>query len=181
MEKKKRIFIGKREREIIRFIAKGVLISASLAIPNLPVALKPFLETNQKKRNFKRSFNQLYEKDVIYLSGDKICLSKKGKKLLAKIESENITLQEKDWDGIWRIVAYDIPDKSKRERDYFKKKLKELGFQDLQKSMMVTPYECKEEIAVFTQNIGISPYVMFLTTDHLPRQKEMVRKFGLDN
>ena len=93
--------------------------------------------------------------------------------------SEEINIKKDEWDGIWRIVAYDIPDDIKKERDYFRKKLKSLGFKELQKSMFVVPYKCREEIAVLSQSLGISPYVMHLTTEHLPRQKAMIKEFGI--
>lgn len=165
--------LGKNEKEILKLISNGMLVSASLVAPNLPSAFKG------KKKTYKQSFKRIYEKDLIYLSGERVRLSERGQRFLERIESEDIILEKENWDGIWRIVAYDIPDDRKKERDYFRKKLKNLGFEDLQKSMLVIPYKCKEEIAIFSQNLRISPYVMHLITDALPRQEEMIKRFGL--
>ncbi len=180
--KKKKLILGKTEKEILRLAGMGVLVAGTLVAPNLPIIFKELLSDRKKKYAFKRSFQQVYEKNLIILSGEKVYLSEKGQKLLDRIESEKIEIKKHEWDGIWRIVSYDIPDKPlKNERDYFRKKLKELGFEDLQKSMMVIPYECKEEIAVIAQNLKIAPHVMHLVTDRLPRQEEMTRIFGLDD
>ncbi len=176
MKKKRKTYLGKHEREILRLVGAGVLVSASLVAPNLPSAFR----SKKKKYIMQRSFNQVYDKNLIYLSGEKVKLSEKGQKLLRDIEREEIEIMRHEWDGIWRIVAYDIPEKQKKERNYFRRKLESLGFCELQKSMMVIPYECKEEIAVIAQNLGISPYVMHLITDKLPRQWEFVEKFGLE-
>ena len=175
-KKKRRIYLGKKEKEILELIKTGILVSSVLVAPNLPSALRH----KKKKYIYQRSFNHLYEKNLIILSGEKVYLSEKGQKLLDRIESEEIEIKKHEWDGIWRIVAYDIPEDSKKERDYFKRKLKDLGFEELQKSMLVIPYKCKEEIAVIAQNLGISPFVMHLITDRLPRQEEMIKRFGLE-
>jgi hypothetical protein len=177
MDKKRKLYLGKKEKEILRLVGTGLLVSASLAAPNLPLAFKK----GKSKQNYRRSFQNVYDKNLIYLSGEKVCLSEKGQKLLDNIQSEDIEIKKHEWDGIWRIVSYDIPEEPlKKERNYFRRKLKSLGFEELQKSMMVIPYECKEEIAVITQNLRISPYVMHLITDNLPRQNEFIKRFGLE-
>ena len=39
----------------------------------------------------------------------------------------------KKWDGKWRIVGFDIPEKKKTSKRSSKKKMRELGFITLQK------------------------------------------------
>lgn len=157
-------------------VGTGALVAASLVAPNLPSAF-----AGKKKKSYRQSFQRAYDKNLIYLSGEKVQLSEKGQKLMEQILSEDIEIKKHEWDGIWRIVSYDIPeDPLKKERSYFRRKLESLGFVELQKSMMVIPYECKEEIAVIAQNLRISPYVMHLITDNLPRQNEFVKRFGLE-
>ena len=176
MRKKRKLYLGKNEREILKLVGTGLLVGASFVAPNLPLAFKK----GKSKQNYRRSFRQCYDKNLIYLSGEKIRLSEKGQKLMDQILSEEIEIKKHEWDGIWRIVSYDIPEEQKKERNYFRRKLTSLGFVELQKSMMVIPYECKEEIAVITQNLRVSPYVMHLVTDNLPRQAEMIKRFGLE-
>lgn len=177
MQKDRKLYLGKKEREILKLIGTGILVSSSFVAPNLPIAFKG----GKSRQNYKRSFRNVYDKNLIYLSGEKVKLSEKGQRLLKNIEREEIEIKKHEWDGIWRIISYDIPeDPLKKERRYFRRKLEELGFCELQKSMMVIPYECKEEIAVLAQSLRVSPYVMHLITDHLPRQREMIKKFGLE-
>jgi DNA-binding transcriptional regulator PaaX len=40
------------------------------------------------------------------------------------------------WDEKWRIVAFDIPEKFKTGRDALRRKLKEVGFHELQKKYL---------------------------------------------
>jgi DNA-binding transcriptional regulator PaaX len=178
---KKGIKIGKNEKEILQAIGVGAIVLGTLLIPGLPMALTQLKDSGKAgKQNTKRSIKRLEEKDILYLSGDKIKLTKKGRELLKRIEAEDIVIEKPDkWDNVWHVVAYDIPDDDKPERDYFRTKLEELGFLKVQESIYVFPYDCVQEIAVFAQSLGISPYVLHLTTSKLPRQKEYVKKFDL--
>lgn len=176
-KRKRKILLGKTEKEVLKLIKAGLLVTGTLVAPNLPIALR---DDRRKKYTYQRSFRNAYDKNLIYLSGEKVRLSEKGHKILENIEREEIEIKNHEWDGVWRIVSYDIPEEEKNERNYFRRKLRSLGFEELQKSMMVIPYECKEEIAVLAQNLRISSFVMYLITDHLPRQREMIKRFDLE-
>ena len=127
--------IGSREKQILEAVGVGALLVGAVIIPGLPLALAPFLSGNKYSRqNVVKSIKRLEEKDIVYLSGEKIQLTPKGKKLLKIIQAEDITIKPTKWDNTWRIVAYDIPEKQKKERDYFRQKLIELGFVEIQKS-----------------------------------------------
>ncbi len=59
---------------------------------------------------------------------------------------DKISLKKNSWDGIWRLVIFDIPDDQKKAREALRQKIKEMGFYSLQKSVFITPYECENEI-----------------------------------
>ncbi|MBI4034031.1 MAG: hypothetical protein HY378_00590 [Candidatus Brennerbacteria bacterium] len=59
---------------------------------------------------------------------------------------DNIKLKRQRWDGKWRLVTFDIPDSKKTAREALRRKLKELDFYPLQKSVFITPYRCEDEI-----------------------------------
>lgn len=172
--------IGNREKDILAAVGVGALLVGAVLVPGLSLALTPFLSKNRYGRqNVQKSIKRLQDKDLIYLSGEKIKLTKRGREILKRVQVEDIIIHKTEWDGIWRLVTYDIPEKYKKQRDYFRTKLLYLGFLEVQKSMYVIPYECLEEIAVFAQSIGVAPFVMYLTTLALPQQKQYLRRFGL--
>jgi len=174
--------IGKKEREILQNVGIGVALVGALIIPALPMALAPLMISEKtRKQNAKRSIKRLEEKDLIYLSGEKVKLTAKGKAMLKLIQAEDITIERPEkWDRIWRIVAYDIPDDHKKERDYFKTKLEGLGFVKVQESLYAHPFDCIQEIAVLAQTLGISPHVLYLKTDKLPKHSQYIKKFNLE-
>ncbi|OGD56734.1 hypothetical protein A2V71_04295 [Candidatus Berkelbacteria bacterium RBG_13_40_8] len=174
-----RIKIGEREKEIIEMIGLGTLVIASFALPNLPIALRAISKIRGNK-GLQRFLENLEKKNVIYLGDEKIRLTKKGKDLLRHIQIAKIKIQKpKKWDGIWWLISYDIPKTHNRERDYFRSMLKRLEFCQIQASLWVYPYECKQEIAVIAKELNVSPFVIAMATDNLPNQKEMENYFNL--
>lgn len=170
---------GKTELELIDAIYEGLLSTIASVTIFLPQTLQAFREKRGQKE-FASALKRLKEKGIIVLGGEKIKLTTKGKRLqkLIKFREIMITPPSK-WDRIWRLVSYDIPKKLNKERDYFRLSLRHLNFYKIHASLWVFPFECQEEIAIVAEDLGVSEYVVFMTTNHLPRQKEIERKFNL--
>ena len=175
----KRLKLGVNERKIIQGIGLGFLVIVALTSPNLPRVLIPLIKRRGQKE-FRKLLKKLEEKRVVYLSGEKIRLTKKGRKLLDEIYLSEFKITKSDkWDGHWRLVSYDVPEIYKNSRNIFRQVLENNGFCQIHKSLWVSPYDCKEEIAVFCKNLNMTKDVIVMTTDHLPNQNDMVEHFGL--
>ena len=87
-------------------------------------------------------------------------------------------LRNKKWDGRWRLVFYDIDEKSKRTRDRLQKKLKELGFGMIQKSVYLTPFDVAEDFREFLLEQGLSDFVFVGVVDRLfaGNEKKLIEK-----
>ena len=84
-----------------------------------------------------------------------IALTREGKKMAGKYQIDELALQRpRKWDKKWRIVVFDIPNSSTFTRNVFRRKLKELGFYPLQKSIWVHPFRCDEEIGLLREFLG---------------------------
>lgn len=176
---KRRFRIGEREKEIITKIGIGAVVISSLALPNLALILKPFLK-DESPSDIERLWQGLVRKKVVDLGGEQVNLSAKGKKLLAEIQFHEITIDKPlKWDGVWRLVSYDVPETQNRDRDDFRMTLKQWGFYQIQASLWVYPYECKEEVAVAAEHFEIAPFVIVMTTDVLPNEEEVEEFFEL--
>lgn len=183
--KPKRQLIGENEKEIIKLIGEGILLTGfvigTLAIPNLPKALRPILKMRGNK-GLQKIFWKLKNKNIINLGGEKIKLTTRGRRILREIAISEIEIIEPaQWDGNWHLVAYDIPEKYKKLRQWFRELLIVNDFYQLQKSLWVHPFECKEEIAIICKELNILPYVVVMTTDKLPNELEMVDYYELNN
>lgn len=179
MEKKKGIRIGENEKMVLKTIGIGVFVVASLAIPNLPLALQPIIKARGNK-GLQKLLKNLERKRFIYLGGEKIKLTTKGRKMLREIQVSDVQIEPMEkWDGIWHLVAYDIPEIYRESRNILREVLERNNFYQIQKSLWACPYNCEEEIAILLKNLNLSEFVVFLTTDKLSNQKEMMGYFNL--
>ena len=58
-------------------------------------------------------------------------------------------------------------------------KLKDLGFSELQKSVLVLPYECEDEINFIVEVFLIRPFVRFMRVKSFTNDEQLKIKFGL--
>lgn len=66
------------------------------------------------------------------------------------------------WDGLWRIVLFDIAEEQRKVRDNIRRKLKNLGFAMFQKSVWMTPFDVAEEVVEFVRKSGLKGPVEIL-------------------
>jgi len=78
----------------------------------------------------------------------RIQVTEKGHQLLTRRALEGAAAKRpKRWDGRWRVLVFDVPEKRRRDRDVLRKTLRRLGFYHLQHSVWVYPFDCKTLIA----------------------------------
>lgn len=71
-------------------------------------------------------------------------------------------LAEKNWDGLWRLVIFDISETDKLTRDKLRNKLKHLGFTIWQESVYITPHPITDEINEYLKSNNLFPKVICL-------------------
>lgn len=120
------------------------------------------------------------DKKYIELSRDKdktlIVLTEKGKKLVGKLAIDALKPpKQKTWDGLWRIVMFDVPETSKTHRDGFAANLKRLGFIQIQKSVFALPHPCFEEVELLADFHEVAQYITCIKTDFV-KPDTLIRK-----
>jgi len=143
----------------------GVLIIAAMA-PNVMVVFNQLgkkigyfskKELDVYKSSYQKHsyFNFKREKDNY-----KIELTEKGKNIFLKSFAKNIRIKDVGkWDGRWWLVTFDIPRKHNASRDLFREKLKMIGMHQLQDSVFVSRYDCKDEVVFWASLYNISDFV----------------------
>lgn len=105
-------------------------------------------------------------------------LTKKGRKHLSRLSLRKIKIKRpKKWDGKWRVVIFDVPEKQQYQRDVIRSKLKSLGFQRIQKSVYVYPFECTKEIEVISKRLYIERYVLILISEIIQGEKKIINRY----
>ena len=181
---------GELGKEILLIIAAGLAIPAAFLMPNIPIALKPLLRALTKKsglrksEHFVRSITYLKRRRLISIAAKDelqiLTLSENGKKRVLQFDLDKIRLKRpRKWDGYWRLVLFDIPEKHKMGREALRSKLNQLGFFPLQKSCFIYPFDCKSEITFISEIFEVAPYVNFILVKELEGATQLVRYFNL--
>lgn len=96
-------------------------------------------------------------------------LTDKGKKKVIAYKLDDLQIKKNKRDGLLRVIAFDIPEKEKPAREFFRDKLKHMGLYQLQESVFYTPYECKNEIDFLRFELGIERYVIYILAKEVSR------------
>lgn len=176
---------------VLRVLLAGGAVTAGVIAPNiLQVLDKPVakslkkLDDRAQRREFVRVLAYMRRQKLIktnsenYLYG--IAITKKGSQRVKNAEIEDIKIiKSEKWDKKWRLVFYDIPESKKYERQMLSRKLREIGFQLMQRSIWVCPYECRKQIEDITGHYQIAKYVSYIETTYIDNQEALKRKFRI--
>ena len=138
-----------------------------------------------EKRRLYSIVKEFYQKRLIDFKENKdglvtIIITKEGEKKALKFKIDEMEIKKlAKWDGEWRIVIFDIPERFKKAREALRKKLKDLGFIKLQESVFVLPYECEDEINFIVEVFLIRPFVRFVRVKSFTNEEQIKIKFGL--
>lgn len=175
------------KQKIILALAAGVAMGFSRSPKNyfkiLDSASRAWKDIDRKR--LVRLVREFYDDKLVSYKEEKdgtikIVLTKDGQQKALEYQFDNIKIKKPEkWDKKWRVVMFDIPEKQKKAREAIRGKLKELGFEELQKSVFVHPYECEDEIEFIVEVFKIRPYVRFLKADSFSNEEQFRLKFNI--
>ena len=109
-----------------------------------------------------------------------LVLTAKGKNIALRYNIENIKIAPmKKWDGKWRLILFDIPEKHRRARNALALTLKKMGCFQFQKSVFIHPFECKNEIDFIIEFFSLRPHVRFVLAEHVDNELHLKKRFDL--
>lgn len=94
----------------------------------------------------------------------------------AKVALKN---QKKKWDGRWRMVVFDIPERRRRIRIRLRDFMGEVGFVRLQDSVWVYPYDCEDFIALLKAELKVGKDVLYAIVDTIEHDRDIRKHFRL--
>ncbi len=80
---------------------------------------------------------------------------------------KKMMMGDKKWDGKWRLVIWDVPEKRRLARDLLRFKLKQLGFKKWQQSVWASKINCTKLLRDFIKRVGIEDWVMVVESDNV--------------
>lgn len=131
-------------------------------------AYHPLLSRERlRKSELSRIIERLREKGFVELISDeelalRLTDSGRDRALWTKFK-----MGDESWDGKWRLVIWDIPEKRRAARDLLRYKLKQLGFKQWQQSVWASKINCTKLLRDFIKKVGIEDWVMVVESDNV--------------
>lgn len=143
-----------------------------------------FRKKRFEKEIFLRDLKNLQSRKLVdYLELEngqvEIKITKLGREMILKYNLDEIKLKTGKWDGKWRLIIFDIPHHHKTARDAFRKKLKDLKFYPLQKSVFITPHPCEDEIDFIASIFDVRKYILVLYVDRFEGEEKLRHYFKI--
>ena len=117
-------------------------------------SLKKFSEKSFYTTLRRMEKDKLIKKPVYSRGLNSYIITARGEKMLA----ENRKLKRRT-DEFLTLVVFDIPEEKRRARDTFRRFMLKNGFNILQKSVLIGPFEFSEDCKVLVKDLAIDRYV----------------------
>lgn len=177
MASRKKVIVSGLTKGILTALGAGAVISVAFIFPHLGWLYKEFKKRQweeAKRRGILKATIKRLEKQKLISWGEengklRLTLTDKGKKRVLQYNIDTLKINDKQkWDGLWRVIIFDIPENKKAGRELFREKLKQLGLQHLQKSVFVSRLECKDEIDFLSHALEVAPHVQYILAKEIP-------------
>ncbi len=121
----------------------------------------------RNKRDFRQMVYYLKKKGYIEASQEKaLLITAKGSEKVLKIRLQDTPRKQRK-DGKWIMVMFDIPEKKRFRRDLLREFLMFMGYQKLQHSVWICPYEVFQETEALVKEYNLESYVKMFLLDEI--------------
>ena len=181
-QNKKVIRKTKLQEAIFTAFASGGRMGSAELIPRV---LNYFFEldipsSSRQKEIIASAASRLNKRGLLKFQEGHYSLTEPGEKLLKHWQMANYKiLRPKRWDGKWRVIIFDIPEKKRAVRTEVRQILSEAGFQRLQDSVWVFPYDCEDVIGLMKTNLGVGKNLLYMIVDQIENDRYLRMDFDI--
>lgn len=145
------------QRIILATLAVGGTVALAAVAPNVLAELRKLDPSFAKRKNIRRHIQEtlwrMERHGVVSLprkgTMGRVQILPKGSALIEKIHASEYRIPEPMiWDGKWRMVMFDVPERRRRVRDQLRRLLQNAGLVRLHDSVWVHPYPCDELVVL---------------------------------
>lgn len=169
---------------ILETVKTAGLLSMALTAPNVIGAMSKLgmLPNKRQTESIRAARQRMITQGLLAYKNDQIFITREGERALRHLElSDYKSAQPRKWDGKWRVLIFDIPDRRKGLRDRVRRALGAFGFERLQASVWAYPYNCEDVIAMLKVDLKIGYDLQYLIVDSIENDKRLREVFNLPN
>lgn len=189
------VYMGKLEQEskrrakrneirklTLRVIQTAGVLGVAVIAPNVLTAMHKLglLPHSRQQETLRRSIDRLYAAGYLEHAKGGLRLSQKGEMYLRRLETRSFSVRKPvRWDGRWRVLIFDIPERRRRLRDGIRHTLRTNGFVRMQNSVWVYPYDCEDWVNLWKAELNLGRELLYLIVDSIEGSSALKRSFDL--
>ncbi len=162
-------------------MTEKVLMVLDGLIKETAAVMYPYKGIGKHFRKYEGSFSKaiydINKRGYIEVVEDKnekyLRLTQKGR--LKLIVAEKLV----NWDGLWRIIAFDVPESRKKTRDIFRLKLRQLNCQPVQKSVWLSPSDISTELESLLEILDLVDNVDYFISKAVTNDEKYKKMFKI--
>ncbi len=155
----------------------------ALLAPNvLGAMIKLGLIPNPRQRELlRRSVDRMYAQGLLrHSKSGTLQLTSSGEKRLRSLQCKSFAQNRPPrWDGKWRVLIFDIPERRRALRDEIRRTLLGNGFIRVQDSVWVYPYDCEDWVNLWKAELQVGKELLYLIVDSIEQDSILKRNFRL--
>ncbi len=179
--------IGANQRKVLLLLQAGAVLGLS-GSPRTAFRILEHVRREWQKIDaeaLRDSIRRLYQSKLVDArdhpdGSTTIVLTGAGKQRCLTYQLDDIKIKPPEtWDRKWRVILFDVPEKRRRIRDALRHHLQRLGCHELQKSVFVHPFECRDEIDFIIEFFQARPFVRFIIAEDIDNALHLKQKFRI--
>jgi CRISPR/Cas system-associated endoribonuclease Cas2 len=182
-ESRKRSRNHNLQRIILETVATAGILSAALVAPNALQSLRRsgFLLKIRQKEIINLSRYRLVQNGLLARNERGFLqLTPKGETKLQQYELHDYKISKpKKWDKKWRMLIFDVREERKSLRDKIRRTLIAIGFERLQYSVWVYPYDCEDLVTLLKADFKIGKDLLYIISDSIENDTWLKKRFNL--
>src|SRR3989344_4940444 len=161
---------SKIQRLILNSVATAGVLSIALVAPNVIMSMKKLglLSKGRQREYVTSSAAKLVKRGLLRFKDGYYQLTEEGEKILRRWELADYNLKRPTkWDGKWRMIIFDIPEKKRSIRKQVVTLFNQAGFYRLQDSVWIYPYDCEDVIGLLKTDFGIGKDELYIIANEI--------------
>lgn len=180
-ESRKRTKYKELQRIIFETVKGASIISLALIAPGAILAMKKLglRVSPQQKGVVERASKRLVRQGFMEWQEGKLRLTKKGENRMLELNLREQVKRPRRWDGKWRVLVFDIPERRRRVRQWIRSTVRGIGFVRLQDSVWIYPYDCEDLITLVKANMHVGDALLYMVVDVIESDMKLKKHFNL--
>jgi DNA-binding transcriptional regulator PaaX len=157
-------------KEVLELLERGSQLAATDLTPQTGPTLAPALPRRFRdieRRRLQQIVTRLFQQGSVDArregTGWEVGITSRGRGHLQRLRLLDLEIRRQDpWDGYWRMIAFEIPEAQRSQRESLRRHLQRLGFYPLQSSLYVIPWPCFDELVEIVRMLHLESSVTLM-------------------